>query len=156
MPPVTGFWWQLAQDFSLSIGPKPSAMVSCSSKCSWSSAKLSPVGSASPLPEQLLMPGGYGPSGQPEGVVKAAGASLVVGDCAVPAKASERTKAATTSQGLWWGKCIRDIPVLLAGRKPKRWFVSTKANASEAALELADEVRLPGKLETVIQKLGGF
>src|SRR5205814_3134525 len=102
-------------------------MVSCSSKCSWSSAKLSPAGSASPLPEQLLMPGGYGPSGQPEGVVKAAGASLVVGDCAVPAKASERTKAATTSQGLWWGKCMRDIPVLLAGRKPKRWFVSTKA-----------------------------
>jgi len=51
---------------------------------------------------------------------------------------------------------MRDIPVLLAGRKPKRWFVSTKANASEAARELADEVRLPGKLETVIQKLGGF
>src|SRR5437868_1314906 len=81
---------------------------------------------------------------------------MVVGDCAVPAKASERTKAATTRQGLWWGKCMRDIPVLLAGRKPKRWFVSTKAKASEAALELADEVRLPGKLETVIQKLGGF
>src|SRR5437667_385352 len=104
----------------------------------------------------VSLPGGYGPSGQAEGGVKAAGGSVVVGDCAGPAKASERTKAATTSQGLWWGKCMRDIPVLLAGRKPKRWFVSTKANASEAALELADEVRLPGKLETVIQKLGGF
>src|SRR5207248_3848636 len=103
-------------------------MVSCSSKCSWSSAKLSPAGSASPLPEQLLMPGGYGPSGQPEGVVKPAGASLVVGDCAVPAKASESTKAATTSQGLWWGKCMWYIPVLLAWRKPKRWFCSTKDN----------------------------
>src|SRR5437899_4292448 len=100
------------------------------------------------------MAGGYGPSGQPEGVVKPAGASLVVGDCAVPAKASESTKAATTSQGLWWGKCMRDIPGLLAGRKPKRWFVSTKANASEAALKLADESSLTRKTGNRYSKTG--